>query len=374
MPRTIDPAFISAQFPTLSQMTYLNNASTGIPPRWCIEAMQAYLDDRTHAIGDFEKTLKTFTRITKNLANLLGGSKEQYGFVGSTSMGLNSIAHAIEYPEGSNIVICDLEFPSNYIPWQNVSRLLGVELRVAETSDGAAPASRFQELVDENTRVVAVSHVQFGTGYRSDLEELAHIAHESDAILVADIIQSAGWADIDLKSWGVDFAAAQAAKWLVGPIGAGFVYVSNRIMDDLKPRFMGWWGVKDIADFTYFERESLPDARMFQIGSPAMVAYVGFLASLEVLLKLDASTREEAAMQNADYLRARLDELEIPYYDFGESHNSPIVSSAPDDVEEIQKRLAKEKIHCSVRNGRLRVSPHFYNTTHDIDRLAEHLG
>lgn len=373
MPHIIDPEFIKARFPTLSEMTYLNNASTGIPPQRCGEAMQSYLDDRMHAVGDFEETLATFTRITENLAKLLGGSKEQYGFVGSTSMGLNSIGHAIQYPRGSNIVICDIEFPSNYIPWQNVSRLLGVELRVMKTTQGAAPAKEFEKLVDENTRVVAVSHVQFGTGYRSDLAELSRIAHQNGAILVADIIQSAGWADIDLEKWDVDFAAAQAAKWLLGPIGAGFVYVSKRIMDQLSPRFMGWWGVKDIANFSYFEREPLPDARVFQIGSPAMVAYVGFLASLDVLLEMDGKKREGAAMENADHLRSRLDELGVPCYDFGDSHNSAIVSCEPEGVEALQKELAKNDIHCSVRNKRLRVSPHLYNTTQEIDRLVEHL-
>ncbi len=373
MAREIDPDFITTNFPTLSEMTYLNNASTGIPPRQCVTAMQSYLNDRVRAVGDFEKTLRTFTRITDNLANLLGGTKEQYGFVGSTSMGLNSIAHAIEYPKGSNIVICDLEFPSNYIPWQNISRLSGVELRVAKSSHGAASPSGFGELVDENTRIVAVSHVQFGSGYKSDLEELARIAHDEDAILVADIIQSAGWADIDLERWDVDFASAQAAKWLLGPIGAGFVYVSKHIMDRLRPRFMGWWGVRDIANFTYFEREPLPDAGMFQIGSPAMIAYVGFLVSLDVLLELDAETREAVALRNANYLRNRLDEIGVPYYDFGDRHNSAIVSSEPENVEEIQKKLSNNGIHCSVRNGRLRVSPHFYNTMDEIDRLVEYL-
>ena len=371
MTANIDREFIQKMFPTLTKMTYLNTAATGIPPVPTIQAMNEYLDNRTKAIGTFEDTLNTFKEIRSNLANLLGGNYDQYGFVPSTSSGVNSFAHAVQYEQDSNIVICDIEFPANYVPWQNICKLNKLELRVVKSKNGAVSIEDFNNMIDENTKIVAISHVQFGTGFRTDVAELAKIIHEKGGYLLTDIIQSAGWANINLEKMNVDFATAQAAKWLIGPIGAGFCYLKKEIADKLKPKFLGWWGVKNIHDFGYAEREVLDDARMFQVGSPAMVAYVGLGASLKVLLEIPAEKRESAALDNGEYLRKRLEEENIEYFKFDKNNESPIVSCKPEGVDELNKTLNEKKIFCSVRNGRLRVSPHFYNTKDEIDHLIE---
>jgi selenocysteine lyase/cysteine desulfurase len=369
----IDPDFISEQWPTLKEMTYLNNASTGIPPLDTFNAMKTQLDNRAKVIGKFEDTLAKFKEIRQHLAMLLGGDYSQYAFVSSTSAGINSIAHSVDYPTDSNVVVCDLEFPANYVPWQNASKLYDFDLRVVKSKNGAVSLDAFKDQVDENTKVVAVSQIQFGSGFRADLNQLAKLAHNNSALLSVDIIQAAGCFDTDLAKIGVDFATGQAAKWMLGPIGAGYIYVGQSVIDELSPRFIGWWGVEKLMEFGYFERTPLPDARKFQVGSPAMVAYVGLLESLKTLLKIPGKTRERVALDNADYLRKRLSEIEILFYDFGADHNSATVSCKPRDVENLHKDLIKNKIHCSVRNGRLRISPHFYNNHEEIDTIIEHL-
>ncbi|MGD9396813.1 MAG: aminotransferase class V-fold PLP-dependent enzyme [Candidatus Thorarchaeota archaeon] len=370
----INPEFISEQWPSLSKMTYLNNASTGIPPLNTFNAMKEYLDNKVEALGKFEETLTMIKEIRQNLAMLLGGDYSQYAFVASTSAGINTIAHGVEYPQGSNVVVCDLEFPANYVPWQNASKLYNFDLRVVKSKNGSVPSDAFREQVDENTKVVAVSQIQFGSGFRTDLNQLAKLAHENSALLAVDIIQAAGCFDTDLAKAGVDFATGQAAKWLLGPIGAGYIYVDKSVLDELTPRFIGWWGVEELMEFGYFERTPHPDARKFQVGSPAMVAYVGLLESLKILLQIPRKNRERVAMDNADYLRKRLSENSVPYYDFGSEHNSAIVSCQPQDVEELHKKLVEKNIHCSVRNGRLRISPHFYNNHEEIDTIIDYLG
>lgn len=371
----IDPAFISEMWPSLKDMTYLNNASTGIPPITTINAMKKYLDNRFRATGGtFKETLANIKAIRMNLAKLLGGEYSQYALVPSTSSGVNSFAHSIDYPEGSNIVLCDLEFPANYIPWQNVKTLYGPELRVVESFDGRVPIERFAEAIDENTRVVAISQIQFGSGFRVELEALGKLAHEKGAYLSVDIIQAAGCFETDLAKLNVDFATGQAAKWMLGPIGAGYIFVGKAVMDKIHPRFLGWWGVEKLQEFGYFDRAPLADARKFQVGSPAMVAYLGLLESLKVLLQIPGKNREAAALATADYLRKRLSEMNVPYYDFGPKNNSATVSCKPPNVERLNEKLSANNIHCSVRNGRLRVSPHFYNSTEEVDRMLEHFG
>lgn len=373
MVHRINHEFVEENFPTLSTMTYLNNASTGIPPVAMVDAVGEYLDNRVNKRGDFSETLTLLKDVRGLLAEMLGGDYSQYALVPSTSAGVNSFAHAIDYPSGSNIVICDLEFPANYIPWQNVCNLYGVELRVVKSENGEASPGMFMEHIDAKTRVVAVSYVQFGSGYRTHLKELANAVHDVNGFLFSDIIQAAGWANVNLVDEAVDFAAGQAAKWLLGPIGAGYVYVRESILDQLKPKFLGWWGVKNLLDFSYSDREPLPDARMFQVGSPAAMPYVGMRESLKTIISIPAETREAVALENADYLRTRLGEIGVESYDFGTKHNSPIISCAPSDVEELNKRLRDKRIFCSPRKGRLRVSPHFYNTHKEVDTLIENL-
>jgi len=191
MTKLIAPEFISELWPTLSEMTYLNNASTGIPPLNTINAMKEHLDNKVEVIGKFEDTLKAFKEIRQHLAMLLGGDYSQYAFVPSTSAGINSIAHSIDYLAGSNVVICDLEFPANYVPWQNASKLYGFDLRVVKSKDGAVTLDAFKEKVDENTKVLAVSQIQFGSGFRADLLQLKKLAQENSALLISSKPQDA---------------------------------------------------------------------------------------------------------------------------------------------------------------------------------------
>jgi cysteine desulfurase/selenocysteine lyase len=374
MSNSINSEFIQKYFPTLRDMIYLNNAGTGIPPITSINAMKQYLENRIRAKGSLEESLKLLKSVRDLLAKLLGGKRRNYGFTASTSGGINAFAHGISYPENSNIIICDLEFPSNYIPWQNVSRLYNVEFRVVKSEEGSVSLNSFREKCDENTRVVAISHTQFSSGFRVNLNALSDMVHDVGGYLVADIIQAAGWIDVDYTKAGVDFAAGQAAKWLIGPIGAGFVYISDDIMNQITPRFLSWWGCKDLVNFEYVEKEPYDDARKIQLGSPFPIAYVGFEQSLKLLCGMSSSTREKLSLDNANYLRKRLSEIGIEYYDFGPKHNSPIVSCKPKNVEELNEELSKNHIHCSVRNGRLRVSPHFYNTYEEIDKLIDRFG
>ncbi len=370
---TVDRGLIETEFPVLAKVAYLNNAASGLLPQSTVRAMNNYLVNRSNAKGDFEGTVRLVGQCNALLAELLGGTEDQYGLVTNTSAGLNAFAHAIDYPEGSNIVLCDLEFPSNYIPWQNIAERRGIEVRIVRSRDGAAAADRFAEKIDNNTRVVAVSHVQFATGYRINLDRLVGIAHDAGAYLVVDIIQSAGWLRMDLPAMGVDFAAAHALKWLLGPIGAGFIYVSKHVIDELNPAYVGWWAVEDMEDHSFGKRQLRRDAGKFQTGTPALVSYVGLVESLRLLRKITDEVRESAALGLADYLRRRLSEMGIEYYAFPNEERSPIVSCVPDEPDALVQRLADSGICCSVREGRLRVSPYFYNTRDHIDALLEHM-
>jgi len=373
MTPTHDFKDIRKLWPTLDSMTFLNTASSGIPSQPVLDGMNNYMIQRTNANWKATDTAELYKQVKTRLSQLLGGSPSQYAFVPSTSIGISSFGNSIDYPEGSNIVLCDMEFPSNYIPWQIISKLKGVELRVVKSKDGVASVEDYAAHIDENTRVVAVSHVQFGSGYKANLGGLGKLIHANNGFLVVDIIQSAGWEEINLPKIGVDFAAGQSTKWIAGPIGAGYAYVKQEIMSQLHPMFGGWHSVEDHRNFEYFERVVNKDASMFEGGSPPLVAYAGINEALKILLLISMSSIRSRVMDNANYLRKRLQEKAIHYYDYGDDHNTPIISCKPKQVEKLETILLDDKIIVSVRNGRLRVSPHFYNSHDEIDKLINRL-
>ena len=358
-------------FPSFKDISNLNNASEGTPPNSALEAMKEYFQGRINGSVTIKDIISMFTRFYDKIASFIGGLPEEYALMPNTTEGINAAAHSIDYPPGSNIVIADLEFPANYIPWHNLKQFYDVEIKTVKSKDGAVPIEAFLEKIDNNTRIVGVSHVQFATGYRTDLKELTGIAHDHGGLILADIIQSAGALDLNVKKLNLDFAAGQATKWLLGPIGAGFLFVNENIIDQVKPRFAGWWGVEDMENFSYMEREFLPNAKKFQVGSPAIVCYYGFLESLEFLNTFAAKDREFMALNVADYLREKLEDIGINYFEFEPEHRSPIISCKPVDLKDLHKQLVKNKIFTSVRGGRLRISPHFYNNQQEIDKLIE---
>ncbi len=367
----IDDSFLDTHWPCRHVVANLNNAGEGTPPVLAIDAMTAYLKDKVEGNVSLKDIITMLDDVKVKLSQLMGGRPLDYAFMPNTTEAINAAAHAITYPPGSNVVLCDLEFPANYIPWQNLRQFNDVDVRVVHNVNGQVPVDAYAEKVDANTRAVAVSHVQFCNGYKSDIPALARLAHEHDAYLVVDVIQSAGVIDFDVDKMGADFIAGQATKWLLGPIGAGFLYVKPALQQEMSPRYAGWWSVEDVENFSFKDRQLAPDARKFQVGTPAMVCYYGLRAALGVLLQVPGADRQARAEGIARYLRKRLDEARVTHVDFPDERRSPIVACEPPDVNGAFKRLIKQRILCSVRESRLRVSPHFYNSQEEIDRLLD---
>ncbi|MHA1792552.1 MAG: aminotransferase class V-fold PLP-dependent enzyme [Promethearchaeota archaeon] len=362
---------IKNQFPSLENITYLNTSSEGIPPVVCLEEINRYFKTRLDGTSIFQEVIDMFKDVRGLLSKLLGGLPGNYSLITSTTDAINAAAHSIKYPPGSNIVLCDLEFPANYIPWFNLKNFKDVEVRVVKSQNGAVFINQFENLIDHQTVFVAISHVQFSSGYKVDLRKLTNIAHERGALVLADVIQSAGAIDLNLKKIGVDFAAGQATKYLIGPVGAGFLYVSDACLENVMPIYAGWWGVEDGENFGFFERKLLPDARKFQTGTQSIISYFGFKESLRLLLELGNETRQNLAMECANYLRKRLQEENIKYLAFSPDNSSHVVSCEIKSLDNSFKTLIKSKVYTSKRNGRLRISTHFYNKKEDIDKLLD---
>ena len=205
---------LRALFPITAQTIYLNHAALSPPPVQTIEAVEAQMRDVAESgTLHYRRWVAVKERARRLAAEMIGARPEQIAFMRNTSDGLSTVANGLRWRAGDNVVTFKREFPSNIYPWLRLREAFGVEVRWCEEHDGRIDLAELIDLIDERTRVVAISHVQYGSGFRADLERLGRAARAHDALLVVDIIQSMGVVPIDVESELVDAASAACHKW-----------------------------------------------------------------------------------------------------------------------------------------------------------------
>jgi len=369
---------IRALFPAATEYTYLNSAAVSPPPTTAVEAVMSQLRDVSrHGTAHYTDWIATKDRARALLASMLNVGPEHVAFMRNTSDGLATIASGLDWTRKDNIVSFAGEFPANFYPWRRIRDKYGVELRVCAESDGRIELGELTSLIDENTRLVTISAVQFASGFQSDLQRLAEAAHSVGALFAVDIIQALGARGFDLPALGVDIAAGASHKWLCGPEGCGFLYLSDQAREAVEPTLTGWISVETPWDFEDREQAWQSSALAWESGTGCSSLFYGLEQSLKLLIDTGLETIEAYLGGLTDHLCELLSGT--PY---------AIVSSrAPGERSaivclkhtggihcgEIAKQLQEHSIIVSPRNDRLRISPHFYNTVEDIERLVEHL-
>ncbi len=362
------------EFPKLKEIAYLNSAATGIPPKGAIEKAQEYLLERMTRTITTSEVNEIYDSIRKNLGMLFNAPEDTFAIVNNTSDGLNKAATSINIKENEKIIISDQEFPANQKPWQLLSKRTGAKLVVIKSKNGAVPLDDLLAEIDEKTKIIALSHVEFSTGFRNNMKKISKEAHKYDTYVIADIIQSAGSLKIDLKDLDVDFATAATHKWLLGPLGLGFLYVNQRILDNVEPIHAGWHSVKNMNDFSFRELEFRDDAGKFENGTKNIVGMIMFNESLKIINTLNIEKISKHNIDLAKYMRRQLKEMNIEVYEFPEEETSSIVSIEIKDAEEKYKKIIAQNIVCALRLGRLRVAIHLYNDKNDIDKVLRILN
>jgi selenocysteine lyase/cysteine desulfurase len=369
---------LRALFPITQRAVYLNHAAVSPPPTTTIQAVEAQLRD-VHENGslNFLSWLEVKERARGLLARLLGARPEQVAFVRNTSDALSTVANGLAWKPGDNIVTFRREFPSNIYPWLRIRDVYGVEVRMCEERDGRIDLSELGGLIDQHTRVVAISHVQFASGFRTDLESLGRIARQHDALFVVDVIQSLGVIPIDVDAELVDVAAGAGHKWLLSPEGVGYLYLSDRARERIQPTLVGWISVPNPEDYSNFEQGWNRGALAWETGTGPAALIHGFNASLELLHEHGPARIAGYLEQLTDHL---CDRLAAKPYEVVSSRavgeKSQIVCirhTGTLSAMALYARLKQQNIITAPRGDRLRIAPHLYNTPDEIDQLVEAL-
>jgi cysteine desulfurase / selenocysteine lyase len=358
---------------------YLNNASTGPLPVRTVAAQAAFTARRAEPwrIGDDDQ-FAVLRRARELCAGLLQARAEEIALMVNTTYGINLAARALPLKRGDVVLTYDGEFPANIYPWMALEPQ-GVALERLPLRAGLPDEERLLASLDRpEVRVVAVSWVQFASGYRTDLVRLGRACRERGIFLVVDAIQGLGGATLDVREALIDVLACGAQKWLLSPWGTGFVYVRRELVERLVPQAVGWMAMAASEDFTRltdYDYRFWEDARRFEVITLPFQDFAGMNASLELLQELGPA----AVAAHIESLATRLVDAAVTRPGLrlvtpaDPVHRAGVIAIAPPDPRVTSARLTKARVIHAVREGAIRLSPHCFNTADEIDVVLEEL-
>jgi selenocysteine lyase/cysteine desulfurase len=362
-------------FPAAEKHTYLNSAAVSPMPRTALDAVLSQLEDVSlNGSTNYLDWVATKNRARALIGGMLNVAPHTVAFMRNTSDGFAAVASGLSWKEGDNIVSFANEFPANYYAWRHVRDKFGVELRMAAEHDGRIDHDELIGLIDSNTKLVAISAVQFASGFTVDLERIATAAHAVDALLAVDIIQALGAKSFDLPGLGVDIASGASHKWMCAPEGCGLLYVSDEARNRVDPTFVGWISVETPWDFEDREQPFRPNALAWESGTGCSSLFYGLEQSAKLFTETGLDRIEKYLEELTDFLCELIDGKN---YEIVSSRTpgekSAIVCIRHRDgmtSDDIFSHLERENIIVSSRSGSVRISPHFYNNREDIERFA----
>jgi selenocysteine lyase/cysteine desulfurase len=360
-------------FPVTQRYAYLNHASVAAPPRPVIEAMSRYLSSRqldgSQALLEADDTME---RVRQSAARFVGARQEEIVFTASASHGLNIVAAGLDWQPGDNLICAETEFTANVYPWTNLQRR-GVQVRFAPARDNRILVEDVEALMDGRTRLVAISFVEFASGYRNDLDALADLCQARGAYLSVDGMQGLGALQFRVDQTPVDFLAAHAPKWMLGPIGAGFLYIRRDLLSRLDPVMVGWRSVVDRDDYFRYDSPLRVSGERFEAGSLNSVGLLGMEAGIELLLAVGLDEIEARVLSLGDHLIAGLQDrgctITTPIAHRSERSGIVCFRHPALDSALLAEHLQAADVIISLRGDVVRVSPHFYNTEAELERL-----
>ncbi|MCS7158892.1 MAG: aminotransferase class V-fold PLP-dependent enzyme, partial [Gemmatales bacterium] len=285
------------------------------------------------------------------------------------------VAEGFPWQPGDNVVVPADEYPSNVYPWQNLA-CRGVEVRLVPSRSGRVLVDDLRAAMDGRTRLVAVSFVEFATGFRVPLADVVELCHARGVQVFVDAIQGLGAIPLSVREIPIDFLSAGSHKWLLGPVGAGIFYVRSDWWDFLHPVSVGWKSVVRHWDFTTLDFRLKPSALRWENGTLSAGILLAFGAALRLLLQLGIPQVWQRIEALTDELCQLLESGGWQIYSSRlASEKSGIVSVVPrhQTARQLVRQARQAGMIINHRAGRLRISPHAYNNSEELTRLIEFL-
>jgi len=370
-------ALRAKEFPVAEHWAYFDHAAVAPLPKRSGMALRRWVDDQEcHGVVHWPDWEAKVEQARVDVARLINAHVDEVAFIANTTQGIGLIAEGYPWRPGDSVVTAAEEYPSNLFPWLNLASR-GVTLRTVPTrDDGRIWVEDLAGAIDPTTRVLTISHVEFATGFRNDLDALAEVCQAKGVALFVDAIQGLGPLTIDVRATPIDFLAADGHKWLLGPEGAGLLYVKRDWIERLRPIGVGWKSV--VSDYNHpgIDFTLKPNASRWEGGTFAMAPLQAFAQSVGLILELGPEAVSRRILDRAEAVRevARSSGWTV-YGSTRPDDLSGIVSIHKPGVDHVAfaRNVRSRRVALACRRGRLRISPHVYNNGDDLDRLAEAL-
>jgi len=358
------------EFPVTERLVYLNHAAVAPLSRRAADAMKHLADDALlYGSLHYDQWMATYEGVRAATARLIGASPAEIALVKNTSEGVATVAIGVGWKPGDRIVAFREEFPANYYPWKRLEAQ-GVQVEWLSCCD---PLERIEQAA-RGARLLAISFVQYLSGFKADLAAIGEICHRHGVFFLVDAIQGLGAFPLDVEKMHIDALAADGHKWLLGPEGCGILYVRRDRQDEIDPVEFGWTNVAGYADYSSRDMTLRQDAGRYEPGTLNTIGCYGLRAAIEFLLEVGVERIGPAVQRLADIVAAGA--RSKGYELLGErngANGAGIVSIRNPQVDSrvVVRNLRDAGFSAAPRQGWVRVSPHFYISPAEIDAFVD---
>ncbi|MBC7924260.1 MAG: aminotransferase class V-fold PLP-dependent enzyme [Bryobacteraceae bacterium] len=360
------------QFPVTGNVVYLNHASVSPLCKPAADAIKTLADDALQ-FGSlhYDQWLDAYEGLRVAAASLIGGHRDEIAIVKNTSEGIATVAMGLKWQPGDKVVAFREEFPANALPWLRLEEH-GVRIEWLSYLD---ELDRIEEAA-RGARLLAISYVQFLSGYRANLAALGEICRRHNVFFFVDAIQGLGVFPLDVDQIGIDALAADGHKWLTGPEGCGILYVRKSRQEEIEPVEFGWTNIANYADYASRDMTLRPDAGRYECGTLNTVGIYGLRAAIEFLNGVGIPAISGAVTELADQVAAGAQEKGYELMvERTPATSAAIVSIRKEGIDSrmIVRHLKELRFLAAPRQGWVRISPHFYISPEDIGNLLDAL-
>ena len=369
----LNEGYLRQEFLVKANRIYFDHAKVSPLPRCVRDAVNAFTKDASeHGTKNYKDWMTEVERARWQFARLINSDVEEVAFVKNTSEGISIVANGLDWKAGDNVVVPDIEFPANVYPWWNLKRH-GVETRMVKAKGGRVLFDDLVAQTNERTRIVSVSSVECNSGFKNDLHRIGAFCKERNILFCVDAIQSLGVLPMDVKRDNIDFLAADGHKWMLSVEGLGGFYISQDVLEKIYPVTVGWDSVVNAWDFMNYDFTFQSGAKRFEEGSFNTMSIYALGAALDLLLEAGIEQIESNVLAQGDCLveGLRQRDMKIQNSMIPEERSGIITFTFAGDLSQLATYMAENNVSLTVRDGMVRLSPHFYNSQDEANRFFD---
>jgi len=362
---------IRSRFPIFNHKIYLNSCSQGALSDSVDAALRQYIAAWHEGGSPWDLWVEKYEAVRAQFARFIGAEASEVAVIPSASAGMNSIASAFDFTKRRKVVMGEFEFPTMGHVWL-AQQQRGAQIEFIAAREGRLPPESYARAIDDQTAVVPLTHICFMNGFRSDVAEIARLAHAKGALVFMDDYQDCGTRPVDVKALDVDFYVSGTLKYLLASSGVAFLYVRKNLIRSLIPTISGWFAQAQPFAFDVKHLDLAEDARRFEAGTPPIPNIYAAGAGIALL--------QEIGLENvSQQVRALAQALIQGARGLGIRVKTPLDSAGPlvvlqsSNVDAAIAKLAERNIVVSGRHDGLRISFHVHNTLDDVRQVLEAL-